>query len=135
MKRIFLASIVLLAFLLGSCSDLMSQEAGTTLPAVEFAAKIKEAADPVIVDVRTPEEYSNGHLPNAKNFDWQGDQFDKQITLLDKSTPVFVYCHSGKRSSAAASRMRTEGFEKVYELDGGISKWEAAHFIIIKTNP
>jgi thioredoxin 1 len=134
MRKTFLASIALLAFILGSCSDLKSQGTNTTLTPIEFAAKIKEVPTPVIVDVRTPEEFSNGHLPNAKNFDWQGAQFDEQVSLLDMSKPVFIYCHSGKRSSAAASRMRTKGFKEVYELEGGITKWEAAHFPVTKTN-
>jgi thioredoxin 1 len=127
-------AVALMAFILGSCSDLKSQEARATLPAIEFAAKIKEIPDAVIVDVRTPEEFSNGHLHNAKNFDWQGDQFDKQISSLDKSKSVFIYCHSGNRSRSAASNMRVSGFKKVYELEGGIIKWEAAHFPVTKTN-
>lgn len=128
MRKIFPTAVVLIAFIFGSCSDLQSQESSTVLPATEFAAKIKEVPDAVIVDVRTSEEYFTGHLPNAKNFDWQGAQFDKQINSLDKSKPVFVYCHSGKRSKAAASSMRKQGFKRVYELDGGIIEWKVANF-------
>ncbi len=66
-------------------------------------------------------------MANAKNIDWNGDDFAKQIALLDKSKPVFVYCLSGGRSSAAAKQMRSDGFNEVYELNGGIMKWRGAN--------
>ena len=93
----------------------------------EFAEKIKDMPTSKIVDVRTPDEFSKGHLENALNYDWNGNEFDKQIAPLDKSKPVFVYCLSGGRSSSAASKMRSEGFKTVYELDGGIMKWRGAN--------
>jgi thioredoxin len=54
---------------------------------------------------------------------WNGTDFDKQISSLDKGKPVFVYCLSGGRSTSAAYKMREVGFKEVYELDGGIMKW------------
>ncbi|MEA5259518.1 rhodanese-like domain-containing protein [Arcicella aquatica] len=59
-----------------------------------------------IIDVRTSDKFSKGHLQKAKNVDWNNKDFDKQVTLLDKSKPVFVYCLSGGRSSSAANQMR-----------------------------
>ncbi|MCA6392817.1 MAG: rhodanese-like domain-containing protein [Cytophagales bacterium] len=67
------------------------------------------------------------YLPNAFNYDWNGNEFDKQIAMLDKSKPVFVYCLSGSRSSSAANKMRSDGFKTVYELNGGIMKWRSAN--------
>lgn len=98
----------------------------TSLPATEYAEKIKQAPAAPVVDVRTPEEFAKGHLQNAVNINWNGSDFQNQIAQLDKSKPVFVYCLSGKRSAAAASKMRSDGFKTVYELDGGIMKWRAA---------
>jgi thioredoxin 1 len=126
MRRIFSLGVLLLTLIFGACADSQSQEPGMTLPAKEFAKKIDEPPGATIVDVRTAEEFSGGHLPNAKNFDWQGDLFAKQISSLDKSKPVFIYCHSGNRSRSAAKSMRAQGFKKVYELEGGITKWQAA---------
>ena len=80
-------------------------------------------SNPTIIDVRTPDEFSKGHLANANNYDWNGTEFDNQIAPLDKSEPVFVYCLSGGRSSSAANKMRSDGFTQVYEMDGGIMKW------------
>jgi thioredoxin len=77
--------------------------------------------------VRTPDEFSKGHLANAHNYDWNGNEFEKQIAPLDKLKPIFVYCLSGGRSSSAANKMRSEGFTQVYEMNGGIMKWRGAN--------
>jgi len=82
--------------------------------------------DAAIIDVRTPQEFSDGHLIHATNMDWNGDRFEAQVSTLDKSKPVFVYCYSGGRSAAAAKKMRANGFTEVYELAGGFSKWRDA---------
>jgi rhodanese-related sulfurtransferase len=95
------------------------------LNATEFSKKINETTEAKIIDVRTPEEFEKGHLVNALNYDWNGNNFDSEISNLDKSKPLFVYCLSGGRSGSAASKMRTEGFKEVYELAGGIIKWRA----------
>jgi len=93
------------------------------LNAKEFAEKSKSMPNAPIVDVRTPDEFSKGHLINAVNYDWNGNDFNAQISTLDKSKPVFVYCLSGGRSSSAANKMRADGFKEVYELNGGIMEW------------
>lgn len=80
-----------------------------------------------VIDVRTPEEFNNGHLRNAQNIDWNGSGFENGINQFDKTKPVFVYCLSGGRSHAAAEKMRSMGFKSVYELDGGMMKWRAAN--------
>ncbi len=120
-------SIALVAILFNSCSNGQTQGTKTNLSATEFANKIKELPNATIIDVRTPAEFSKGHLANANNYDWNGNEFDKQVAPLDKSKPVFVYCLSGGRSSSAASKMRSDGFTAVYELDGGILKWRSAN--------
>ena len=124
MKNYLIITLVFLATF-NSCTN--GQTQSTNLPATEFAERIKVLSTAPIIDVRTPEEFSKGHLQNAKNIDWNGNDFDKQIAALDKSQPVFVYCLSGGRSSSAASKMRTDGFKEVYELNGGIMKWRAAN--------
>ncbi len=121
-----LLSITLLSILLNSCTNGQIQNS-QTLSATEFAAKIKELPAAPILDVRTPDEFSKGHLVNALNYDWNGNEFEKQIASLDKSNPVFVYCLSGGRSSSAANKMRSDGFTQVYEMDGGVMKWRGAN--------
>ena len=127
MKNYFTISLLGIALLLNSCSSGQKQPDGTNLSAPEFAQKIKELPSAPIVDVRTPGEFSKGHLINATNIDWNGNDFEKQISTLDKSKPVLVYCLSGGRSAAAAAQMRSEGFKEVYDLVGGIMKWRGAN--------
>lgn len=120
----FLIGIIAISFLVFNCSD--GQSKRVNLSAMDFANKANELPTAPIIDVRTPDEFSKGHLLKAKNVDWNGNDFDKQMATLDKSKPVFVYCLSGGRSSSAANKMRSEGFQEVYELDGGIMKWRGA---------
>jgi thioredoxin 1 len=96
------------------------------LNALEFSEKINSIEGAVIIDVRTASEYSEGHIPHAKNIDWLGNDFDMQISKLDTLQPIFIYCLSGRRSASAADRMFKKGFKQVYELDGGIIKWREA---------
>jgi thioredoxin len=100
-----------------------AQNAVTNLSTTLFAQKIKELPQAVLVDVRTPEEFAKGHLANAVNINWNSTDFITQIEKLDRSKPVLVYCHSGRRSAEAASKMRALGFTEVLELEGGIMKW------------
>ena len=127
MKKYLIISLAVVAILFNSCTNGQTQNTRTNLSATEFADKIKELPTATIIDVPTPEEFSKGHLVNANNYDWNGNEFDKLIAPLDKSKPVFVYCLSGGRSSAAANKMRSDGFKTVYELDGGIMKWRGAN--------
>lgn len=125
--KFFYSLLIASAALFNSCSNGQTGTTKTNLSPTEFAEKIKELPSAPIIDVRTPEEFEKGHLPDAKNIDWNGNDFDQQIASLDKSKPVFVYCLSGGRSSSAAKKMRSEGFKEVYELKGGIMKWRAAN--------
>ena len=127
MKKITSVLIASTALFLSSCVGGSGGGANFELGAPEFSAKIKELNQAPIIDVRTPEEFANGHISNAQNIDWHGDNFESEVSKLDKTKPVFVYCLSGGRSSSAASQMRAGGFSQVYELDGGIMKWRAAN--------
>lgn len=98
----------------------------TNVDVNEFQKMIQEKKDIQIVDVRTPGEYKEGHLKQAMNMDFRGDNFLKLIGTLDKNRPTLIYCLSGGRSSAAAVKMKNLGFREVYNLEGGILKWNAA---------
>ncbi len=76
-----------------------------------------------LVDARTPEEFSEGHIPGAVNMDVKSAGFDAQIAQLDSSRPVAVYCRSGRRSKLAAERMTNAGLQ-VTELSDGILSWK-----------
>lgn len=127
MKQLF--SIFMLTFWLMSCSNRQTE---SSLSAKAFAEKIKEFPEAPIIDVRTPEEFSSGHLKSALNYNWNDSRFEQQIRTLDKSKPVFVYCLSGGRSSAAATKMRANGFIEVYELEGGVMQWRNENLPLTK---
>ncbi|WP_374173941.1 thioredoxin domain-containing protein [Flavobacterium tructae] len=94
----------------------------------DFAEKIKTTENAQILDVRTPEEFESNHIDNAVNVNWNGDDFETKVAAYDKSKPVFVYCLSGGRSKKAASKLNELGFTTIYELEGGIMKWNAEGF-------
>ena len=80
-----------------------------------------------LVDVRTPEEYAEGHISGAKNINvFDSDFVDEAEKTLDKSKPVAVYCRSGKRSADAARELSDIGFN-VANLEGGILVWKEEH--------
>jgi len=83
-----------------------------------------------LVDVRTPEEYNDGYIAKSQNIDFKSPTFDQDIEKLDKNKPVILYCHSGGRSAKCAKKMKDAGFVKIYDLDGGISKWKHEGFEI-----
>lgn len=92
----------------------------------EFAGKIKAMPEVVLLDVRTPEEFGKEHLLKAVNINWKDAGFENNVARYDKTKPVMVYCLSGIRSKQAAGKLRAMGFTEVYELKGGIVKWNAA---------
>lgn len=99
-----------------------------TISATAFAEKINTHHDFQLVDVRTPEEYNAQHITNAKNINWNSNDFEAKVGKLDKSKPVLVYCMVGGRSKKAAEKLQELGFTEIYNLDGGIMKWNAGGF-------
>ena len=78
-----------------------------------------------ILDVRTPDEYGEGHIPDARNIDiYKGQGFLDEVNDLDKSKEYYVYCRSGARSAQACALMQQQGFENTYNLQGGILEWK-----------
>ncbi|TSJ42318.1 rhodanese-like domain-containing protein [Fluviicola chungangensis] len=78
-----------------------------------------------LLDVRTPDEYKQGHISGAFQADWNNfDQFKERVSSLDKHKPVYVYCLAGSRSTAAQKWLLKEGFETVFNLQGGINAWK-----------
>ncbi|WP_017494857.1 thioredoxin domain-containing protein [Flavobacterium sp. WG21] len=94
----------------------------------DFAEKIKTTENAQILDVRTPEEFESNHIENAVNVNWNSEDFETKVAAYDKSKPVFVYCLSGGRSKKAAAKLNELGFTTIYELEGGIMKWNAEGF-------
>ena len=79
----------------------------------------------VILDVRTPEEFETSRIPNSKNIDFYNPQnFMLEIEKLNKGNSYYVYCRTGVRSANSCQLMNELGFDKVYNLIGGIVEWK-----------
>ena len=124
MKFLHLYFLVI-SFAISSCNGQTSKNI-ETIEATAFAKKINETPKAQILDVRTPEEFTLGHIDDATNVNILADDFVANIKNFDKSKPVFVYCKSGGRSQKAANKLQELGFKTIYNLDGGILKCEAA---------
>lgn len=114
-----------IAFVILSCNGQNSKKI-QTVPAETFAKKIESTPKAQIIDVRTPEEFASDHIENSKNINWLDPSFETEVQKLDKSRPVFVYCKVGGRSNKAVSKLEELGFTTIYELEGGMMKWDAA---------
>lgn len=90
------------------------------------AAKLIAEGKVVIVDVRTPDEFKDGHIKGAKNIDIMAADFEAQLAKLDKTKPVLVHCQAGGRSTRALATFEKLGFTNVIHLDEGFGGWEAA---------
>ena len=91
----------------------------------EWAEKLDNDNNAVILDVRTPEEMEDGYIPDAINIDiYLGQEFLDQLEQLDKSKNYYVYCRSGNRSRQACLLMKQTGIPNAYNLEGGIIEWE-----------
>lgn len=92
----------------------------------EFQSLVLETDNAVVIDVRTNQEYRQGRLFDAVNIDYLAYDFWDQIETLDPEKTYFVYCRSGRRSVRTCTLMHNGGFQKVFNLDGGLNLWEKA---------
>ncbi len=93
------------------------------LNASEFSKKIVEDKSAVILDVRTPNEFNDGHIPSSILIDIYNPNFQNKIMELEKDKSYYIYCRSGSRSYHAGNYMRQVGFLNVYHLEEGILSW------------
>lgn len=118
MKKHFLPFLMLLSL---SCH---SQTSKSVLTVEEFEKGIHQP-NIQILDVRTKDEYRNGHIKNSLHADWLDRvQFKERTSYIDKDKPVYIYCLSGARSAAAAEWLRKSRYSEVLELSDGINAWK-----------
>lgn len=120
--------ILLFTFLLiGSFSLAQTVEKDSIkVISIEEFEKMTTKKKNMLIDVRTPEEVSEGQLPGALNINFLGENFSQEIEALNKNKTYLLYCRSGSRTRKAADQMQKAGFKKVYMLEGGITAWNAA---------
>lgn len=117
----------------GSGSQAQDQAKSASVEVVDAQAFQAATQKPgvVIVDVRTPEEFAEGHIENAVNIDINGGSFSEEISQLDPTKDYAVYCRSGNRSATAVAEMVDAGFTSIVELDNGILAWQAADYPVV----
>lgn len=120
-KRLF--SLLLSSMLLSSCAPTQDATPGyREISADEAIALMKEEKNYIILDVRTPEEYAEKHIPGAINIPNETIGSEKIPELPDKNQLILVYCRSGRRSKEAAKKLVALGYTNIVEF-GGILDW------------
>lgn len=128
MKKRLIRIAMLAAFALTTwnCSSNGDSKDYESMDVYEFDQLVSYGDSVVVLDVRTTEEFAEGHLPNAIQIDVNTGAFRQEaLRLLPKDKTIAVYCRSGRRSVAAAEELAVEGY-KVVNMEGGILAWKEA---------
>lgn len=88
------------------------------------ARKLIETEEVIILDVRAPWEFAEGHIKNAQNLDFTDPDFSDNLEKLDKTKNYLVYCKTGRRGRMALNIMENMGFNGLYNLMGGYENWD-----------
>ena len=125
-----LVLFLMISFFLLVFSELRRKASG--LASVDASAAVALINnDGVVIDLRTAEAYSRGHIVNAKNIPF--DEFDAASDKLTKfrNKPVIAVCDSGISSRKAVDALRKTGFESIYGLKGGMAAWGQAGLPVV----
>lgn len=117
-------SLLLTLFTIACKNETETTEQVITVVSPEEMQTLLKLDDVQFVDVRTPKEHSEGYINGSQNIDFKSPTFDTDILKLNKNKPVILYCKSGRRSASCAQKMKDAGFTKIYDFEGGISKWK-----------
>ena len=119
MKQLIITAIFLLiAFLPFAQTAKVNQ-----VNPAQFEQLIKKPGG-VLLDVRTQNEFNNGHIANAGQLNYYALDFRKRLLMLPKNEPIYIYCNTGWRSEKAAQILAENGYKNVYNLEHGIMDWE-----------
>ena len=123
--KIIVAIVLVLVVVAAWAFNANREQNFKTVSVTEFAELIKDTANVQLLDVRTNEEYNEGHIQGALQIDFKSADFMDWATMkLSKGKPVAIYCRGGRRSASAAEKLAKEGYELI-NLDGGIMAWES----------
>ncbi len=115
--------LVIFSILFVSILSCQSDTNSSTLISGEEMKELMVLDSVQLIDVRSLEEFREGHLQGSQNLIYDED-FAHKIKQLDKSKPVAVYCKTGRRSEHCSQILKEAGFKKIYQLEGGLSKWK-----------
>ena len=129
-SQLFIVYFLIAYFLSSACStkedpNVTNQDFQfTDLKAVDSAKFLNENPKVVVLDVRTPAEFKQGHIPNALNIDYKADNFETELGKLDRNTTYLILCRSGRRSSNSFDTFKKLGFKNIVHIDDGILGWK-----------
>ena len=131
---VLLVSLVIGATLTGGClrDETATIEDITPQEAFALIQDNQNNPDFVIIDVRTPQEFTEGHIESATNIDFYAETFRNTLNNLDKNKTYLIYCRSGGRSGSTLDIMAELNFKEVYNVLGGILSWEAEELPTVK---
>lgn len=128
-QNIVLIAIALVSGAMLAWPLVVRGSAGASLDTLGATRLINDAGA-VVLDVRSPQEFSGGHLPNARNIPVA--ELDKRKGELPANKPVIICCASGARSGRAAGLLRKAGRKDVFNLGGGLQSWRQAGLPVVK---
>lgn len=117
---------VLLSFIFSCSSAQSDSQSFKLLTASEFKKALSAEEKPQLIDVRTENEFKDGSINGAVNYNILDGTFSSELKNLKKNEAVFVFCAKGGRSNKAAKMLKDAGFKKVYDLKGGYGNWRSS---------
>ena len=105
-------------------NDSSAKSQFVNMNAIEAAKILKNNPEAVVLDIRTPKEYAEGHIPDAINIDYKADSFQSELEKLDRDTTYLMHCRSGRRSANSLEIFEKLGFRHVIHMDDGILGWQ-----------
>ncbi len=124
-----IATMAAMGLCVSSCD---AGEQVQVLSPIDFQKSVQNDSSAVVLDVRRPDEYAEGHLSGAQLLDWlDSETFAQGIERLDKTKTYYVYCRSGRRSHEAAKKMVVAGV-RVVDMEGGYLAWTDQGLPIVK---
>lgn len=87
------------------------------------AEALASDAKPMVIDIRTPEEFAEGHIEGATMIDFKSPDFESKVSELDRNQTYLLHCRSGARSTASLPTFEKLGFKHILHLDGGFNEW------------
>jgi rhodanese-related sulfurtransferase len=112
------------------CKETSAQYAKLIEP--QEMSNIITSKEVILLDVRTPQEFNQGHIDGAINIDFMARDFNEQLKQLNTDKPVVVYCRSGRRSGLSSKNLTNIGFKEIYDLKGGTISWQRQGFKLVK---
>ena len=127
-------SLIIGATLIAGCvrDETATIEDITPQEALTLIQNNRNNSDFVIIDVRTREEFTAGHIENAANIDFYAETFRDMLNNLDKNKTYLIYCRSGARSGSTLDIMAELNFQEVHNISGGMIAWDVEGLPTVK---